>query len=409
MTLNPHAPICKPKRCSRLFAIYRPELLIEMDASISQDVADPVVPAICLKTSSDSNSPIFSEQLYLLNTQVDQLRITSEHALEQTNRLIQTFVLANIKQFQYLHAVHQQVAQFSVDLNTEKCERLKLCTTLRQSEGELIKLHWQVYEPSPSSLPVPFTVEPLRCVAFQDTCAIGNAQISKSPITITPKRALSTISKSRLPDQPPSLSTSRPSPLDLETRVKQLEGEITKAKSCREAIISIYRSQFTFLYDRFRALESWGRDIILWKLSPFRLVFDTAKPAARLDDTATKPSFHYKSPVNSTQPQGNNFFVHFYPCGLDSAAGNHTSVMFALFPGDYDGLLAWPFPKMIHPSVRDNMTPRKSGLSLSHHLRRYPFEGLRENHVLPRWTSTSSHTRRCSAKLKTFFWIKLYI
>ena len=100
MTLNPHAPIFKPKICSRIFAIYRTELLIEMDASTSQVVADPIVAAKDSKTSSDSNSPTDSEQLHLVTTQVDPLRITSEQALEQTKPLIQTFPLANIKQFQ---------------------------------------------------------------------------------------------------------------------------------------------------------------------------------------------------------------------------------------------------------------------------------------------------------------------
>ena len=140
MKLNPHAPICKTKNCSLLFAIYRPELLIEMDASTSQDVADPIVLAKCPKTSSDSNSPTVSEQLHLLTTQIDQLTITSEEALEQTKPLIQTFPLANIKQSQYLHAVQHQVAQFFVDLNTEKSERLKLCTTIRQLQDGLSQL-----------------------------------------------------------------------------------------------------------------------------------------------------------------------------------------------------------------------------------------------------------------------------
>ena len=31
--------------------------------------------------------------------------------------------------------------------------------------------------------------------------------------------------------------------------------------------------------------------------------------------------------------------------------------MFALFPGDYDGLLKWPFSKTIHLSVRDQLDP----------------------------------------------------
>ena len=234
MTLNPHAPIYKPKNCSRFFAIYCPELLIEMDASTSQDVADPIVPAKCPKTSWDSTSPTVSEQLHLLTTQVDQIRIDSEQALEQTKLLIQTFPLANINHFQYLHAVQQQVAQFFVDLNTEKNGRLKLCTTIRQLEDELIQLRREVNEPSPSSLPFPFTVDPSFSAAFQDPCDLGNAQISKPSITITLKRASSTTTKSRLPDQQrksPTQPTSGTLCSDLESRNKQLEEKITKQRT----------------------------------------------------------------------------------------------------------------------------------------------------------------------------------
>ena len=157
MTLNPHAPIFKPTNCSRLFKIYRPELLTEMDASTSQDIIDLTILTKCPKTSPDSNSPTVSEQLHLLTTQVNQFRLNSEEALEQTKPLIQTFPLANIKQFQYLHAVQHPVAQFFVDLNTEKSERFKLRTTIRQLEDELTQLRRQVNEPSSSSLPVPFS------------------------------------------------------------------------------------------------------------------------------------------------------------------------------------------------------------------------------------------------------------
>ena len=244
MTLNPHAPIYKPKNCSQLFSIYCPELLTEIDASTSQEVADSMVSAKGPKNSEDSRSPTVSAQLHLLSTRVGQLRITSEQALEQTNPLIQTFPLANKKQFQYLYAVQQQVAQFFVDLNVENIERLKLCTTNRQLEDGLVQLRRQVNQPSPSSIPVPFTVNPLCSAAFRDTCALNNAQISKLSITVTLKRASSTTSISRLPDQPrvlpANLPTSRPSSSDLETQVKQLGEELTKAE--RTAAKQLYSS-----------------------------------------------------------------------------------------------------------------------------------------------------------------------
>ena len=243
MTLNPHAPIFKPTNCSRLFTIYRPELLTEMDASALQDIIDLNIPTKCPKTSLDSNSPTVSEQLHLLTTQVNQHRINSKQALEQTKPLIQTSLLANIKQFQHLHAVQHQVAQCVVDLSTEKSERLKLRTTLRQLEDELTQMRRQVNEPPSSSLPVPFTVNPPSTAAVQDSSALDNIQISRPRVTITLNRTSSTTSRSRLtesPQAPPSAQTTSGPSLDLETRVPQLEEEITNARDSRETIASIH-------------------------------------------------------------------------------------------------------------------------------------------------------------------------
>ena len=215
----------------------------------------------------------------------------------------------------------------------------------------------QVNEPSSSSLPVPFTVDPPSSAAFQDSNVLGNIQISKPRVTITLKRTSSTTSRSQLtepPRTPPSTETTSGPSSDLEALVKQLE-EITKASNCRETIASMHRSQFAFLYDRIRSLESGGSDTILWKLTSVKLVL--GKSSARLDNAAKDPSTHYNSAVYRTHPYGYNFFVQFYPYGLDSAAGNHASIMFALFPGDYDGLLTWPFPKTIQLSVRDQLDP----------------------------------------------------
>ena len=346
MTLNPHAPVFKPTTCSRLFTIYRPELLAETGASTSQDNIDLTIPIKCPKTSPDSNSLTLSEQLHLLTSQVNQLKIKSEQTLEQTKPLIQTFPLSNIKQFQYLHAVQQQVAQFIVDLNTKKNDRLKMCTTICRIQDELTQLRRQVHELSSSSLPASFTVDPPSSVAFQDSSTLGSIQILKPRVTNTLKRPSSTTSRSQ-PTEPPQASPSNPTTsgpsLDLETRIRQLEAEITKAKESCEKIASIYRSQFAFLYDRIRALEAGGTDTIFWKLTSLKLVFDTAKSSARLDNAAKDPSTHYNSPVYCTHPYGYNLFVQFYPYGLEAAAGNHASIMFALFPGDYDGLLKWPF------------------------------------------------------------------
>ena len=250
-----------------------------------------------------------------------------------------------------------------MDLNTEKNERLKLCTTTCRLEDELTQLRRQVHEPSSSSLPASFTVDPPSSVAFQDSSTLGSIQILKLRVTITLKRTSSTPTRSQ-PTEPPraflsNQTTSGPS-LDLETRVRQLEEEITKARESREKIASNHRSQFAFLYHRTRALESGGADTILWKITSLKLVFDIAKSSARLDNAAKDPNTRYNSPVYRTHPYGYKFFVQFYPYGLDSAAGNHASIMFAFFPANYDGILTWPFPKTIHLSVRDQLDPQST-------------------------------------------------
>ena len=88
---EPTRTIFKPTTCSRFFTIYRPDLLTKMEASTSQDVIDLTIPTNCLKTSSHSNSPTVSEQLHLLTNQVNQLKIDSQQALDQTKPLIQPF------------------------------------------------------------------------------------------------------------------------------------------------------------------------------------------------------------------------------------------------------------------------------------------------------------------------------
>ena len=143
----------------------------------------------------------------------------------------------------------------------------------------------------------------------------------------------------------------------LETRIKQLEEETTQERDSHKTILTTMQSQFTFQYDKCRAVESGSRDIILWKLTSLSYDFDNAKSSIQLDDAAKDPSTHYNSPLYRTHSHAYNSFVQLYPYVSDSAAGTHASPMFALFPGEYDDLLEWPFPKKIHLSFRDQLEP----------------------------------------------------
>ena len=96
---------------------------------------------------------------------------------------------------------------------------------------------------------------------------------------------------------------------------------------------------------------------ILWHISSVRLIFDSAKSAHRQSKPIDDKASGYWSPVFRTHPYGYNFNIRFHPCGIDATAGQFATLIFAFFPGDYDGLFRWPFPKAIHLSLRDQLDP----------------------------------------------------
>ena len=144
---------------------------------------------------------------------------------------------------------------------------------------------------------------------------------------------------------------------DLEPGIKQLEEEMTKAKSCRETIISNYRSQFTFPYDRYPAMESGSRDIILWKITSLRLVFDTAKYSIRLDDAAKDHSTHYNSPLFRTNHYG-YFFGSFLPIWSGRCRWNPRLNYVRFLPRRLRWVIDLAVPKTIHLSVLDQLKPK---------------------------------------------------
>ena len=79
-----------------------------------------------------------------------------------------------------------------------------------------------------------------------------------------------------------------------------------------------------------------------------------ARPSS---DPLIEPATSFSSPLFGTHPHGYNFFIKFYPYGIGPATGKCASILFTLFPGDYDNFLEWPFTKIIHIGIRDQLDP----------------------------------------------------
>ena len=106
-------------------------------------------------------------------------------------------------------------------------------------------------------------------------------------------------------------------------------------------------SQYLFFYDKIRQLEPGHSDVIIWKIPSVKFVFGSAKVARPSFDPPIEPAANFSSPIYRTQPHGYNFFIKLYPYGIGPATGKCASILFTLFPGDYDNLLQWPVSKLI--------------------------------------------------------------
>ena len=88
-----------------------------------------------------------------------------------------------------------------------------------------------------------------------------------------------------------------------------------------------------------------------------RFVFDSAKSARCQSRPIDDKTSGYWSPVFRTQLSEYNFIIQLHPYGIDTTSGQFATLIFALFPGDYDGFLRLPFPKSFHLSLREHLDP----------------------------------------------------
>ena len=149
----------------------------------------------------------------------------------------------------------------------------------------------------------------------------------------------------------------------LQLRCKTSHRELANWKNCSPtnfqltSITAGIHFQYFFLYDELRQLEPGHSDVIIWKIPSVKFVFDSAKVARPSSDPLIEPATSFSSPIFRTHPHGYNFFIKLYPYGIGPATGKCASILFTLFPGDYDNLLQWPFTKIIHIGIRDQLDP----------------------------------------------------
>ena len=160
-------------------------------------------------------------------------------------------------------------------------------------------------------------------------------------------------------------------------RISTLEKTVQDDLSRQKSLLSSIHSNYSFLPDKFRQLEAGPSNTILWRILSVRFVFDSAKSAHRRSKPIADKSSSFCSPVFRTHPYGYNFIVRFHPYGIDTLAGQFATLIFAFFPGDYDGILrCGQFKKLFISASGTNWTRSMCGHKQFHPHKNPPSDDL---------------------------------
>ena len=266
-----------------------------------------------------------------------------------------------------LQAIHKTIQQLNQQLKAENQDRQALQLIALQLQNDFALLRYLLFSDKATAAKDSATcplINPnpnpnLTSSAFTLPCTDDAQLHCSTPVgAMGPSRAKTNNSVNACLQ--PILNTQEDPPTtvqNLASRMCRLEtlfaDEITTYTSTTAGI----HSQYFFLFVKIRQLEPGISDAIMWKIPSVKFLCDSAKKARPLSDPLIEPATSYSSPIFRTHIHGYNFFIKFYPYGIGPATGKCASKLFTLFPGDYDNLLKWPFSKLIHIGIPDQLDP----------------------------------------------------
>ena len=274
-----------------------------------------------------------------------------------------------------LQAINKIIKQFSQQLKAEQLDRQTLQLILLQLQNEFALLRYLLFSPVETIPNKNITVEnsatsPLlnshpnptpkpTSSAFPFSGPRDHTLLCSTPVhAVGPPRPKTNNTTNAKPQPTPNFQeTPSTTVQNLTSRICKLEKLFADELSAYTSITAGIHSQYFFLYDKIRQLEPGLSDVIIWKIPSVKFVFDSAKVARPSSDPLIEPATSFSSPIFRTHPHGYNFFIKLYPYGIGPATGKCASILFTLFPGDYDNLLQWPFTKIIHIGIRDQLDP----------------------------------------------------
>ena len=274
-----------------------------------------------------------------------------------------------------LQAINKTIKQFNKHLKAEQLDRQTLQLILLQLQNDFALLRHLLFSPVETISNKDITVKNSATSSLLNSKANpnpnptspafplpvpGEPELRRStpvgavgpPRTKTKNTANADFQPTPNTQEPPSTTVQNLTP-----RICKLEKFFADEISAYTSITAEIHSQYFFLYDKLRQLEPGHSDVINWKIPSVKFVFDSAKVARPSSDPLIELATAFSSPIFGNHPHGSNFFIKLYPYGIGPTTGKCASILFTLFPGDYDNLLQWPFSKPIHIGIPDQLDP----------------------------------------------------
>ena len=276
-----------------------------------------------------------------------------------------------------LRTINNSIQQINQHLKAEKLDRQILQLVVLQLQNDFAVLRYLLFSSTTTTPNKDITLKDTATSPLFDTNANPNPNpnpsshlISAFPLpgprapTLRRSTPVGAVGTAKTKTNNTANADFQPTPNTQETTIQNLTSRICKLEKLFANEVSTYtsitagvHSQYFLLYDKIRQLEPGNSDVIIWKIPSVKFVFDSAKAARPSSDPLIEPATSFSSPIFRTHPHGYNFFIKLYPYGIGPATGKCASVLFALFPGEYDNLLQWPFTKTIHIVIRDQLDP----------------------------------------------------
>ena len=257
-----------------------------------------------------------------------------------------------------LQSIHKTIQQFNQYLKAEHLDRQALQLIALQLQNDFALLRYLLFSDKDTAAKGSAT-SPLLNPNPNTNCTDAPSFRRSTPVgAVGPSRAKTNNSANA--DLQPTPNTQEVPTImaqNLTSRISKLEKLFADEIATYTSITAGIHSQYFFLYDKIRQLEPGNSDVIIWKIPSVETVFESAKVARPSSESLIEPATCFSSPIFRTHPHGYNFFIKFYPYGIGPATGKCASILFTLFPGDNDNLLKWPFSKIIHIGIRDQLDP----------------------------------------------------